>query len=1015
MEKGDKRLPGIACGTGGVETCLSVPQRGLPAPVPLKTCITTNPFTMKSNHSRRFAWPLFLILFTFCLPSLAQKHCIKGLVADSASREALPYVSVSIQTDSTVSAISLTDASGVFALPFDSVGTFRLHINYVGYKPYDKPLRILPSDTALNLGRILLSAETQSVNLKSAEVIGRASSLTINKDTFTYSSKAMILDPGVTLSAMISQMPGVKMDKDGNLTWMGKKVESILIGGKKFFGGDIKTALQNLPAEMIANLKLYDKKSDDTERTGIDDGQRTTVIDVGIKKEYQGSWTATLNAGAGHESKWMGRAFLSRFSPRLRTSFSTNNNNLNGDMRVDENGNWYVSGFKLGWSTINTASFNLAWDSQDDKRSKGYKEINANLSYDRSDIDQRENIWQENFLPGQEHVWWIQRSKSDYLTQNLNGSFSYSMNIDSLTQATVNLFATNENDRKDATQVSATMNSNPEEFGVSNVIDMISTSSLPENVKQEMVNTMDKRSLSRTKNRDYGGSFQMRHRFAGTMNQLGFSLNTKFTRSRGNADYNYYDGHIYSSGVDVPDFDRQYSPRPTRSNGMGVSVYYNHQIMKQMWWNINYMFNYTRKSDDRFYYLTNALPGWDDLGQHPLGEIPQIGSGVSLPLDENSTEIVDYNRANTIGTTLSGTIGKWETGMQVLWGLNKRSYEYNRVGGPDTIANKTFSSPSTFARLKYKFTDRTSLSAYYNGSTRTPDMYDLIDATDTSDPQMVRYGNPNLKSSWSNNVSLQFNTFREPRQAAIWAYVGWTGTNRNSARIMNYNPETGYYHYKPVNIDGQWSTLAMTGVNFKLDKKKEWTLDFTASANYGETPAYVGIEGGEQQINTISRTIASANLSLSFRRNKFAFRAHGNINPQWNRNSVQKESDEDNLSFSYDVNMSYTTPWGMGFGSDFTVWSRRGFRSQDMNNDQYIWNANITQTLFKDKSLTLKLEGVDMLDSRRAETMGYSAYANYIYRYNSFKRYFLFSVIYRFGFGKKKAATASVGNVDYAN
>lgn len=976
---------------------------------------------MKNIPVCRIAWPLLLFMLAAALPAVAQRHIIKGLVTDSASKEALPYVSVAIQTDSIVSAISLTDERGEFSLPIDSVGTFQLSVRFVGYAPYDRPVKILPSDSTVNLGNILLKPETQSVNLKSAEVVGRASALTINKDTFTYSSKAMILDPGVTLSAMISQMPGVKMDKDGNLTWMGKKVESILIGGKKFFGGDIKTALQNLPAEMIENLKLYDKKSDDTERTGIDDGQRTTVIDVGIKKEYQGSWTATLNAGGGHESKWMGRAFLSRFSPRLRTSFSTNNNNLNGDMQVDENGNWYVSGFKLGWSTINTANFNLAWDSQDDKRSKGYKEINANLSYDRSDVDQRENIWQENFLPGQEHVWWIQRSKTDYLTQNLNGNFSYSMNIDSLTQATVNLFATNENDRKDAIQVSATMNSDPEEFGVSNVIDMISTSSLPENVKQEMVNTMDKRSLSRTKNRDYGGSLQMRHRFAGTMNQLGFSLNTKFTRSRGNADYNYYDGHIYSSGVDVPDFDRQYSPRPTRSNGMGFSVYYNHQIMKQMWWNINYMFDYTRKSDDRFYYLTNALPGWDDLGQHPLGEIPPIGSGVDIPVDENSTEIVDYSRQHTVITSLSGTIGKWEPSVQVIWAANKRRYDFSRVGGPDTVANKLFMTPYVYTRLRYKFTDRTSLTAGYSGSSRIPDMYDLIDVTDTSDPQMVRRGNPNLKSSWSNGVNLQFNTFLVPRQTSIWAFVNWRKTNRSNARIMNYNPETGYYHWMPVNIDGQWNIMSAMGVQFNIDKKNEWTMNFTASPNYSETPALLGIEGGEQQINTMSSTNLAADLSFSFRRNKFSFRAHGNVNPRWNRNSVQKESDENNLTFSYDVNLSYTTPWGMGFGSDFTVQSRRGYRSAELNDDQYIWNANISQTLLKDKSLTLKVEGVDMLDSRRADFISYTATANSITNYNSFKRYVLFSVIYRFGFGKKKAAVPvynidyTGGNVDYAD
>ena len=58
----------------------------------------------------------------------------------------------------------------------------------------------------------------------------------------------------------------------------GKELKKIMVDGKEFFGGDVKTGLKNLPVEMIDKLKTYDKQSDLARITGIDDGRKKPYL-----------------------------------------------------------------------------------------------------------------------------------------------------------------------------------------------------------------------------------------------------------------------------------------------------------------------------------------------------------------------------------------------------------------------------------------------------------------------------------------------------------------------------------------------------------------------------------------------------------------------------------------------------------------------------------------------------------------------------------------------------------------
>ncbi len=212
------------------------------------------------------AFLLVCLSLLAAVPAFGQRYVVSGRAVDDSLRLPVPFLAVQLfLPDSSLYALAMTDSLGRFAVETDRVADYELRLTGVGFDPARRQVRFEAGQSRLELGDVPVHDNT--VRLSEATVTGKASTLTIRRDTFIYSSKAMDLDAGATLAAMLSQMPGVTMDDEGNILWQGKKVESLLVGGRKFLGGDIQAALRNLPAEVVENLKLYDRRSEAAERT----------------------------------------------------------------------------------------------------------------------------------------------------------------------------------------------------------------------------------------------------------------------------------------------------------------------------------------------------------------------------------------------------------------------------------------------------------------------------------------------------------------------------------------------------------------------------------------------------------------------------------------------------------------------------------------------------------------------------------------------------------------------------
>ena len=280
---------------------------------------------------------------------------VSGSVQDVDLKEPMVQATVQLfrQRDSTFVGGTVTDIRGNFSLVAPANGIYRVKVSSVGYQPIQREVT-LRRNQSVDLGELLMSAE--AVMLKEAVVTGRAAQVIVKKDTLVYNPDAYRTPEGSPIEELIKRIPGAEVDEDGNITINGKVVKKILLDGKEFMLGDVETALKNLPVSIIQNMKFYDQQSDQARITGIEDGNKETVIDFTIKKGMNRGYMTNLDIAGGTEHRYASRGMGSVFTDKTRFVLMGNLNNK------EENAGWWN---RRGLNARKMLGTNLNYDDGD--------------------------------------------------------------------------------------------------------------------------------------------------------------------------------------------------------------------------------------------------------------------------------------------------------------------------------------------------------------------------------------------------------------------------------------------------------------------------------------------------------------------------------------------------------------------------------------------------------------------------------------------------------------------------
>ena len=319
---------------------------------------------------RRFSTLIILCLCS--LVAVAQKVTVSGLVMDGALNEPLAGASVVLlqPKDSAQATGVSSDLEGKFKLPAVKAGNYIFRISYMGFQTYYRNITLPKGNKSVNLGSITL--EENSKVLKEAEVTAKLAQVEMKADTFIFNAEAYRLPEGSMLEELVKKLPGAEIDDDGSIKINGKSVSKIMVDGKEYFQNDTKMALKNLPSKLIKKLKSYDKKSDYTRITGIDDGEEETVLDLSVKKGMKEGWVGNIDGAYGTEDRYSAKANVNRFLDNSYLSVIGSRNNVN-----DFGGRWGGGGNGIVTSTMGGVTF--AWENGKPDYSAGLLKLGGNV------------------------------------------------------------------------------------------------------------------------------------------------------------------------------------------------------------------------------------------------------------------------------------------------------------------------------------------------------------------------------------------------------------------------------------------------------------------------------------------------------------------------------------------------------------------------------------------------------------------------------------------------------------
>lgn len=275
--------------------------------------------------------PVLLLLMTGALSFLSHSQgTLKGKVMDSASAKPLGYATLTVfkAADTAIITYRLSTPDGEFkipGLPFDL--NCRVVASFSGYSVYRKEFTITSSQPTLDIGTISLTTDAKS--LDEVLVIAERPPVVIKKDTIEFNASAFKTLPNALVEDLLKKLPGVMVDRDGNISVNGKPVNRILVDGKTFFGDDPKMATRNLPANVIDKVQVTDDK-EELMRNGDDNLNNVgKVVNITLKKGVKKGWFGKLYAGLGSTERYEAGGIANIYRDTLQLSVLAYMNNLN--------------------------------------------------------------------------------------------------------------------------------------------------------------------------------------------------------------------------------------------------------------------------------------------------------------------------------------------------------------------------------------------------------------------------------------------------------------------------------------------------------------------------------------------------------------------------------------------------------------------------------------------------------------------------------------------------------------
>lgn len=918
---------------------------------------------------------LFSLLLLCSVTSLfAQRITVSGRVVET-SGDPIDQATVQILQlpDSTYVNGCVSNPKGYFTLPAVKAGKYAVKFSFVGFKSKVQAVTLTTSKTQVNLGTVKLAED--AVLLKEAVVTAMAAQVEVKEDTIQYNASAYRVPEGSALEELVKKIPGAEVSEDGKITLNGKDISKILVNGKEFFSDDPSVAMKNLTVDMVDKIKAYDKKSDLARVTGIDDGEEEAVLDLTMKKGQNQGTFANLTAGIGTKGRWQGQGNVNRFSDNYQYSIMANLNNTN-DMGFPGGGGGFRMGGQNGITKRQTIGANFAMENKK-------IEMGGNLRYSYSDNFSSSKSSTQNFQSGL-----FGNSISDRENKSQSVNFDYRLewkptNYDNLIfrpRASYSKGEGNSNSLSTSVATDPTEDQSLfrtiQEFltdGNVSVFDALS-----DNQRLALRNAQRSQSLSNSESKNVSGELQYNHKFGDKGRNITVRATAGYTNGESDS-YSNNDQWLFQSEDNII---RRYTNTPNKNYNYSGRLTYSEPIFTGAYLQFSYQYTHRYSSNNQNVYDLSSLIGDQVIGTLPSGYLSYRDSEQSKQVENNFDD-------QNIGATLRINRTNWQLNAGATWRPQHTQTIYEQYGTSGEFSN-TFYNISPSIDYRYNFSKQSRLRLQWRSNASQPSISNMIPVINNSNPLSISGGNPELEPSYSNNISLMYNTFIVSSQTSIMTNINYRNTSNSVSNVTVYDNTTGSQISMPKNIDGgNWNTMGMFIFNTAL-KDQRFTIGSFSNVSYNNMSSYyndaknkvageIDLDHGFDKffesfkkleanggfiMNETQNLSLSERLNFNFRTNSFDVGINGSIQYSDAKNKLQPSANLKTYNFSYGINGNLSLPGNITISTDLNNSSRRGYSDPSFNTDELVWNAQAAIRFMKGNAATLSLQLYDILHNQ---------------------------------------------------
>ncbi len=733
-----------------------------------------------------------LLVFLFPLISLAQERIVTGIVQDAENSGALPGATVQLLSlqDSTRMFAAITNTNGRFILKEVKGRGFTLVIRSIGYNTYRQQVRLEDNNT--NLGTFKLQASNEV--LKEVEVTGVMERATMKGDTTQFNADAFKTNPDATAEDLIKKMPGVEVD-GGTIKAQGEDVKMVMVDGKPFFGNDPNAALKNLPAQAVDKVEVFDRRSDQAQFTGFDDGEEEKTINIITRPEFRNGNFGRVYGGYGTDDRYQAGGNLNNFKNDRRISIVGMSNNINqqnfgnedllgvvgnsansGSGRrwrrgpsVESNPNDFMVGSQGGINTTHSFGINFS-----DDWGEKFK-LNTSYFFNRTDNRTEQYVSQNTFVGEDANQLYRSQAIGDAL--NSNHRFNLRMEY-KISEADKIIFTPN-----------ASFQTNS---GTSK------NDAFTEDGTGILLNSTTNIYSTNLEGYNLGGNLLWMHNF----NKKGRTVSINV---RGNATDNYgttilrAENIFYTTPIETDSLAQEGLPNEDGKR-LSTRVRYTEPLGERSQLQISY--DYDLKLDNSNRETYNFDPD----------------SGERLSLDTAVSNVfTSLYQENEFGLTYRFNTRKLNMGVgaEYQYATLSSDLQFPRT---DEIY-RTFNNVQPFSFLRYRISKQKNLRMYLRASTEEPDVTQLQDVVNNTNPLQLRIGNPTLKQAYAMRMVMRYSSAKVDQGKSFNAFLYVRNTSNfitNANLVASQDTligdgvllRQGSQLTYPVNLNGYWNGRA---------------------------------------------------------------------------------------------------------------------------------------------------------------------------------------------------------------